>query len=746
MIFADIIVDISHEKLDRPFQYIIPESLEDKILIGSAVKIPFGKGNRIIPGYVIGITEIPSWEVDKMKEILSVEEKKITLESELIQIAWFIRETCGATMNQALKTVIPVKSKTKEIEKAEISLAQDYQTTEKWQELLEHYQKKHAAVRIRLVEALMKQTVLNQEYVKNVLKISSSVLKEMEKGNIITVKRTRTYRNPLTFLDDYRTDTDKDADVSLNEGQKQIVESICSDSSMVHLIHGITGSGKTRIYMELIRRTLLEGKQAIIMIPEISLTYQTVKRFFDVFGDRVSIIHSRLSPGERYDQLERARHGDIDIMIGPRSAVFTPFSNIGVIIIDEEHESSYKSETIPKYHARETAIFRAGLHHARVILGSATPSVESYYKALHGEYRLHTLSFRASGAVAQVSVADLRAELEAGNKSIFSRRLASLIEDRLAKKEQIMLFLNRRGYAGFVNCRKCGEVLQCPHCDISLTYHNGERLTCHYCGYTTRMPQLCPSCHSRYIAPFGTGTEKVEALVHKQFPSARVLRMDADTTAAKGSHERILSQFAAHQADILIGTQMIVKGHDFPLVTLVGIIAADLSLYAQDYRASERTFQLLTQAIGRAGRKSDHGEAVIQTYHPENYSIVAASRQDYKEFYNQEILYRTISGYPPVMQMMAILITSDQREDGRAAGEWLKTELEHMQEADCHVIGPVDAGIFKLKDRYRTVLYLKHSDIHALTGIKNRLELKLKTCKTAEHTDIYFDLNPMTGY
>lgn len=746
MIFADIIVDISHEKLDRPFQYIIPESLEDKILIGSAVKIPFGKGNRIIPGYVIGITEIPSWEVDKMKEILSVEEKKITLESELIQIAWFIRETCGATMNQALKTVIPVKSKTKEIEKAEISLAQDYQTPEKWQELLEHYQKKHAAVRIRLVEALMKQTVLNQEYVKNVLKISSSVLKEMEKGNIITVKRTRTYRNPLTFLDDYRTDTDKDADVSLNEGQKQIVESICSDSSMVHLIHGITGSGKTRIYMELIRRTLLEGKQAIIMIPEISLTYQTVKHFFDVFGDRVSIIHSRLSPGERYDQLERARHGDIDIMIGPRSAVFTPFSNIGVIIIDEEHESSYKSETIPKYHARETAIFRAGLHHARVILGSATPSVESYYKALHGEYRLHTLSFRASGAVAQVSVADLRAELEAGNKSIFSRRLASLIEDRLAKKEQIILFLNRRGYAGFVNCRKCGEVLQCPHCDISLTYHNGERLTCHYCGYTTRMPQLCPSCHSRYIAPFGTGTEKVEALVHKQFPSARVLRMDADTTAAKGSHERILSQFAAHQADILIGTQMIVKGHDFPLVTLVGIIAADLSLYAQDYRASERTFQLLTQAIGRAGRKSDHGEAVIQTYHPENYSIVAASRQDYKEFYNQEILYRTISGYPPVMQMMAILITSDQIEDGRAAGEWLKTELEHMQEADCHVIGPVDAGIFKLKDRYRTVLYLKHSDIHALTGIKNRLELKLKTCKTAEHTDIYFDLNPMTGY
>lgn len=746
MIFADIIVDISHEKLDRPFQYIIPESLEDKILIGSAVKIPFGKGNRIIPGYVIGITEIPSWEVDKMKEILSVEEKKITLESELIQIAWFIRETCGATMNQALKTVIPVKSKTKEIEKSEISLAQDYQTPEKWQELLEHYQKKHAAVRIRLVEALMKQTVLNQEYVKNVLKISSSVLKEMEKGNIITVKRTRTYRNPLTFLDDYRTDTDKDADVSLNEGQKQIVESICSDSSMVHLIHGITGSGKTRIYMELIRRTLLEGKQAIIMIPEISLTYQTVKRFFDVFGDRVSIIHSRLSPGERYDQLERARHGDIDIMIGPRSAVFTPFSNIGVIIIDEEHESSYKSETIPKYHARETAIFRAGLHHARVILGSATPSVESYYKALQGEYRLHTLSFRASGAVAQVSVADLRAELEAGNKSIFSRRLASLIEDRLAKEEQIMLFLNRRGYAGFVNCRKCGEVLQCPHCDISLTYHNGERLTCHYCGYTTRMPQLCPSCHSRYIAPFGTGTEKVEALVHKQFPSARVLRMDADTTAAKGSHERILSQFAAHQADILIGTQMIVKGHDFPLVTLVGIIAADLSLYAQDYRASERTFQLLTQAIGRAGRKSDHGEAVIQTYHPENYSIVAASRQDYKEFYNQEILYRTISGYPPVMQMMAILITSDQIEDGRAAGEWLKTELEHMQEADCHMIGPVDAGIFKLKDRYRTVLYLKHSDIHALTGIKNRLELKLKTCKTAEHTDIYFDLNPMTGY
>lgn len=737
MIFADIIVDISHEKLDRPFQYIIPESLEDKILIGSAVKIPFGKGNRIIPGYVIGITEIPSWEVDKMKEILSVEEKKITLESELIQIAWFIRETCGATMNQALKTVIPVKSKTKEIEKSEISLAQDYQTPEKWQELLEHYQKKHAAVRIRLVEALMKQTVLNQEYVKNVLKISSSVLKEMEKGNIITVKRTRTYRNPLTFLDDYRTDTDKDADVSLNEGQKQIVESICSDSSMVHLIHGITGSGKTRIYMELIRRTLLEGKQAIIMIPEISLTYQTVKRFFDVFGERVSIIHSRLSPGERYDQLERARHGDIDIMIGPRSAVFTPFSNIGVIIIDEEHESSYKSETIPKYHARETAIFRAGLHHARVILGSATPSVESYYKALHGEYRLHTLSFRASGAVAQVSVADLRAELEAGNKSIFSRRLASLIEDRLAKKEQIMLFLNRRGYAGFVNCRKCGEVLQCPHCDISLTYHSGERLACHYCGYTTRMPQLCPSCHSRYIAPFGTGTEKVEALVHKQFPSARVLRMDADTTAAKGSHERILSQFAAHQADILIGTQMIVKGHDFPGVTLVGILAADLSLNTPDYRSAERTFQLLTQAAGRAGRAGKHGDVVIQTYRPEHYAVQAAAAQNYELFYSHEINYRRLLHYPPVCQMAAVYFACG---DEAVLDECAEMAARRLREsAEC--IGPVPAPVYKVNDIYRKILYIKCEKCAILDQIRGQIETLAAADTKWQAVQIQYDIS-----
>ncbi len=765
MIFADIIVDISHEDLDRSFQYIIPKELEEKIYVGVLVKIPFGRGNRIISGYVVGITKKPAWEISKMKKILEIEEQKVPVETELIALAGFIRENYGATMNQALKTVIPVRQKTKAVENKMILLAEDYKDSEKFSELLALCEKKHALARLRLLKEFLQKKELDYSYAVNILKVSAASVKELEKQGVIKVDRQTVYRNPLTFLEDFDRQPAVETELELNEEQKKIVEDIGKSEKRVHLIYGITGSGKTRVYIELIKETIRAGKQAIVMIPEISLTYQTVKRFSDVFGSRVSIINSKLSAGERYDQFERAKKGEIDIMIGPRSALFTPFSKTGIIIIDEEHESSYKSETVPKYHARETAVYRAKLCGAKLVLGSATPSVAAYYRALQGEYVLHKLEKRAAGQIAKVSVVDLRRELSEGNKTIFSRRLNNLILDRLEKKEQIMLFINRRGYAGFVSCRSCGEAIKCPHCDVSLTYHSKKNsikensikensikensaegnLICHYCGYTLPMPKYCPNCASPYIAGFGTGTQKVEEQVKKYYPNARVLRMDTDTTSTKGGHERIIRAFAEHKADILIGTQMIVKGHDFPLVTLVGIIAADLSLYAPDYRASERTFQLLTQAEGRAGRHERYGEAVIQTYQPENASIVSAAAQNYEQFYEKEILYRTIMEYPPVIHMMAILITSKKKEDGAVLCEKIKKIIEEEKES-YRIIGPAQANIFKIKDIYRRVIYIKHAQKEKIISLKNTIEEKIKAEVKLRKADILFDLNPMNGY
>lgn len=746
MIFADIIVDISHEDLDRCFQYIIPEEMEDKIYVGVMVKIPFGRGNRVISGYVVGITEKPALEVLKMKEILEIQEGKVPVESELISLAWFIRENYGATMNQALKTVIPVKQKTKSLEQRRILLMEEYAgSREKLSELIRVCERKHAVARVRFLKEFLQREEMDYSEAINNLKVSAALIRDMENQGVVRIDTRTVYRNPIRFLEDYNESNVLREEPELNEEQKRVIEEISRSDRPVHLIHGITGSGKTRVYIELIKEVVNAGKQAIVMIPEISLTYQTVKRFSDVFGSRVSIINSKLSAGERYDQFERAKKGDIDIMIGPRSAVFTPFSKTGIIIIDEEHESSYKSESIPKYHARETAICRAGICGAKVVLGSATPSIDAYYRACRGEYVLHKLEKRAAGHMAQVSVVDLREELAEGNKTIFSRKLNDLILDRLKKKEQIMLFINRRGYAGFVSCRSCGEVIKCPHCDVSLTYHSEGRLTCHYCGYSVPMPKLCPKCGSKYIARFGTGTEKVEEMVKKYYPSARVLRMDTDTTSGKGGHERIIRAFAAHEADILIGTQMIVKGHDFPLVTLVGILAADLSLYASDYRASERTFQLLTQAEGRAGRKSECGQAVIQTYNPENFSIIAAAHQDYEQFYEKEVLYRTLMEYPPVVFMMAILVTSEQEEEGIRLCNKIRQMIDSREEI-FSVIGPARANISKINDIYRKVIYIKNPDKNKIIYLKNIIEEELKAENKTIKAEASFDLNPVNGY
>ena len=558
---------------------------------------------------------------------------------------------------------------------------------------------------------------------------------------IVEVRSEDMYRNPVRNVSGERKH------IELNEQQKNAVDKIISDYDngdyKTYLLHGVTGSGKTEVYLAAIEHVLSQGRQAIVLIPEIALTFQTVQRFYHRFGDKVSIMNSRMSKGERYDQFLRAQRGDISVMIGPRSALFTPFSNIGLIVIDEEHEGAYKSETVPRYHAREVACHIAEEAGASVILGSATPSMESYYAAMNGYIELIKLDSRAgSGELPSVDIVDLREELRLGNRTIFSNRLRELMSDRLAKHEQIMLFLNKRGVAGFISCRSCGKVMKCPHCDVSLTEHADGRLMCHYCGYTTPKITVCPSCGSRYVSGFRAGTEGVEAQVKKTFPQARVLRMDMDTTRGKDGHEKILSEFANGNANILIGTQMIVKGHDFPNVTLMGVLAADMSLYASDYRAAERTFQLLTQAAGRAGRAEKSGNVVIQTYTPEHFSIVSAANQDYNAFYEQEIAYRKLCGYPPVDNLMKIMLSSPDEILLTKSAVWVKAFVDN----NCMVeglmcIGPADAPIYKIKDVYSKIIYVKHKNREVLTDIYEKLDVNIVGSQAFRDVFVQYDIN-----
>ncbi|MDD2972643.1 MAG: primosomal protein N' [Lachnospiraceae bacterium] len=741
--YADIIVDISHEKVDRPFQYCIPEKLRGRILIGMEVTIPFGRGNSTRSGYVIAITDQSSFEESKLKSILGIKNDRMGMETDLIRLAAWMREQYGSTMIAALKTVLPVKQKTKFMEKKSVQLKMP---EEEAREELRIFQKKHQVARARLLEALLEEKKLSQELVTGKLHVPVKTIQSMEEMGILRMESENVYRNPVKYNTQIQ---DKIEDKKeLSEEQRRIVDEIREDARQerlgTYLIRGITGSGKTEVYMELIQGMITEGKQAIVLIPEIALTYQTLLRFYRRFGDRVSVMNSKLSSGERFDQFERARLGEIDIMIGPRSALFTPFQNLGIIIIDEEHENSYKSETMPRYHAREVAFQIAKTHHAGVVMGSATPSLEAYHMAQSGVCKLYELTKRLTGGtLPTVYTIDLREELKMGNRSIFSRKLQKLIQDRLEKKEQSILFLNRRGYAGFISCRSCGHVMKCPHCDVALSEHRNGKLVCHYCGYEEPMVHKCPECGSPFIAGFKAGTQQIVESLHRLYPEARVLRMDADTTRQKDSYDNILSAFANEEADILVGTQMIVKGHDFPNVTLVGVLAADLSLHANDYRAGERTFQLLTQAVGRAGRGSKAGEAVIQTYQPEHYSVVYAARQDYQGFYQEEMLYREMLRYPPVAQMMVLLISSRTEEAGMELA--VKIAGKITDEAGLQVIGPAPATLGKINDIYRTVLYVKHREKEQLIMMKDRIEQYVETLEL-KNESLQFDFNPMNAY
>lgn len=744
--YADIIVDITHEQLDKAFQYRVPPELEAVVEEGMLVNIPFGNGNRMITGYIIELGDEPKFDVNRIKNIDSIVPDKVQAVGRMIKLAAWLKHNYGSTMNQALRTVIPVRDKIRQKEKKFVRLVADVETAEQQAEELEG--KKRGVARARLLRALIEEPVIEYDIVKTKLNILASTVKSLENAGLVTVETESFYRNPI------KAGEKTEKRVILNEQQRFAVDTFIKDYDegirKAYLIHGITGSGKTVCYMDMIEHVIKDGKQVIMLIPEIALTFQTVQRFYRRFGDRVSIMNSRMSKGERYDQFLRAMRGEIDIMIGPRSALFTPFAHLGLIVIDEEHESAYKSDVTPRYHARETAVYIAKEVGASVVLGSATPSMEAYYRAKSGEYTLLELDKRATGAqLPGIHIVDLREELKNGNRSIFSVKLQELIRDRLSKKQQIMLFLNKRGYAGFVSCRSCGYVIKCPHCDISLTEHNNGKMMCHYCGYEQPKVTVCPHCGSKYISGFRAGTQQVEEMIKKMFPTAGVLRMDMDTTTKKESYENILSAFADREADILVGTQMIVKGHDFPAVTLVGVLAADMSLYASDYRSAERTFQLLVQAAGRAGRAENAGEVVIQTYNPDNYSIVAAGKQDYGMFYDEEIAYRKIMGYPPVQHLLKVSFSSESEEKliiaceeiselrggniqenhSEISGAVVKNACEAETE-NLFITGPVNAPIYRINDVYTKILYVKSASYEALTDYKDLIEIYvLDNCK-----------------
>ena len=743
--YADIIIDISHEALDKVFQYRVPLSLWEEVRPGSRVFVPFGRGNRETEGYVIAIRQEADYEESKIKEILRVNTEGISVESELIQVASFLKEKYGSTMIQALRTVLPVKTKMKPKEEVFITLSIEKDTA---QQLLCEWERKHFAARARFLSTLLKKERMRKEEAVKTCNFPLKELRKLSEQGIIKLESRIKYRKPFPEL------VTRKQGWPLNDEQRAIVDNFKEEyrkgERRTYLLYGITGSGKTEVYLSLINEVLAAGRQVIVLIPEISLTYQTVRRFYERFGERIAVINSRMSKGEKSDACERIRAGEADVIIGARSALFAPAERLGLIVIDEEHDGAYKSDTSPKYHARDTAIYRAKLCGASVVLGSATPSVEAYAHALNGEYQLWTLKKRAGNAILpKTQIVDLREEFKKGNRSIFSEELHKKITECLERKEQIMLFLNRRGFAGFVSCRACGQVIKCPHCDVTLTYHRNGKLRCHYCGHEEVFTKQCPICKSPHVAAFGLGTEKVEAALHQEFPAARVLRMDMDTTKRKHAHEEMLAAFAAGKADILLGTQMIVKGHDYANVTLVGILAADLSLHEQDFRSGEKTFQLLCQAAGRAGRGEKAGNVIIQTYSPEHYAIVAAARHSYENFFKEEYTYRKLMAYPPCAHMLVILIQSGDESQSIIAMLRIEKIIEQSQSEESNpiqILNPGQASLSKLKDVYRQVLYLKHKEEERLLDLKRRLEPVLEKHPMFAGISIQFDFDPLSHY
>ena len=783
MFIAQVIVDVPTMQTDQPYSYLIPENLSDVVSVGMRVEVPFGNGNRHIQGFVLAIEQVHPEKMtqDKieLKPLIRCLDLQPVLNEELLQLADYMKETTFAFKITCLQTMLPallkasydkqfrlLNPKAKVASYFQESAVLSFAEAEEKQLLaelkkavqaeevrLEYLVKNKNQVKtIRYVRPLLSQedyeqlqlqqsktAVRKQELLQQLAtlaylpvkyyterKISTSVLNQAQEQGWLAFEEVEAYRDPFanqTF--------EKTAHLALNESQQYACDTILqanqAKDAKTFLLEGITGSGKTEVYLQIIDKVLKNGQTAMMLVPEISLTPQMVERFKGRFGDLVAVLHSGLSQGEKYDEWRKIERKEAQVVVGARSAVFAPLENIGVIIIDEEHESSYKQDEAPRYHARDIAIWRGQFHHCPIVLGSATPSLESRARAQKNVYQLLTLSKRANpnAKLPQVEIVDMKNEAKNPKTQTFSQILQDKIADRLAKKEQIVLLLNRRGYSSFVMCRDCGYVLPCPNCDISLTLHmDVKKMRCHYCGHEEAIPHTCPMCGSRKIRYYGTGTQKIEEEALELFPEARIIRMDVDTTRKKGAHERLLKAFGEKKADILLGTQMIAKGLDFPDITLVGVLNADTSLNLPNFRSSERTFQLLTQVSGRAGRAHKAGEVVIQTFNPEHHAITLAQSQNYEQFYLQEMFIRHQGGYPPYYFTVKITCTHEVEQVAAKMSFAIYNQLKDHLSPQAIFLGPSPSAIMRVKNKYYYQMIIKYKHEPHLSALLKDILMK----------------------
>lgn len=811
---AQVVLYKSTRQFDKPFTYIVPSALSDIAKVGMRVSVPFGAANRTLEGIIVKLEEVekvdklkqitnvidetPSFDKNMialaswmktryictygdvfkamtppgigLKSTLQLEltgVKGIELNDKEVAIVNYLLSKSGSTDIETLKNDLNIRNVKAIINKLEnkgvIKTFEDISRSVKEKTVRVAYLNKdineiieeieNSSIKriqqIKVLELLMEVEYVSVQDILTFCAVSISVVNTLHKKGYIAFKDIEIIRTietpnvikskPLEPTDEQKAILDKLKEYADNNIFKSV------------LLHGITGSGKTEVYLQLIDHCLKLDKDAIVLVPEISLTPQMVERFKGRFGEAVAVIHSRLSPGERYDQWRMIRDGKIKVAVGARSAVFAPFKNLGAIIIDEEHESSYKSEVTPKYHAREVAYVRCKLSNSILVLGSATPSIETYYSAKNNKIELFELNKRANNMVLpKVEIIDMREELNQGNRSIFSRRLAKEMQLNLDKKEQTILFLNRRGHSSFILCRSCGITLMCPNCNVSLTHHSkDQRLICHYCGYTLKTPKQCPKCNSSHIRHFGTGTQKVEEQVRKEFQTSSVIRMDMDTTTGKNSHRDILSKFKDEGVDILVGTQMIAKGHDFPKVTLVGVLAADSLLNTGDFRATEKTFQLLTQVAGRAGRAELAGRVIVQTYDTDNFSILCASNHDYKDFYEKEIALRYRLGFPPFTNIASLIITGKNdevvHETAQKIAKNISEQIEYYK-FDMLSLGPARAPITKINDKYRWRIIIKCANMDKMIRILTNISDGYYDKKNDGNIGLSIEINPLNMY
>ena len=736
---AEIVINRSAKRLNRTFDYSIPKELEELVMVGSTVLVPFGKSSNLEEGYVIGIKDSTTYEV---KEIAKI---KNNLTSRQINLAKWMAKKYFCNISDCIKQMLTpgTKSKTTSIQDKTINIVYLKKDIDEIQfdiEVGKIKSEKHKKV----LQFLKNNEGVTIPEIEMFTGATRAIVKTLEKNGYVEIVEKKVERDPLA-----NKEVEKTQNLKLTEEQQKAFEEVKTkineNEYEEFLLYGVTGSGKTEVYLQLIGEALKQNKTAIILVPEISLTPQIINRFIARFSkEEIAVLHSKLSIGERYDEWNKIKENKAKIIIGARSAIFAPTENIGIIIIDEEHDSSYKSEAIPKYDAKEIARKIAKENNCPLLLGSATPDINTYYNAQNGKIKLLQLTKRANDSkLPEVEIVDLKMELANGNRSMLSVDLHDAIEKNLKEKHQTILFLNRRGYSTFIMCRECGHTIKCKNCNISLTYHKSEnKLKCHYCGHEEKVVTVCPECHSTKIRYFGTGTQKLEQEINKIFPEASTIRMDIDTVTKKNSHEEILKQFQNDNIDILIGTQMVVKGHHFPNVTLVGVIAADSSLNIDDYRANERTFQLLTQVAGRAGREKLEGQVIIQTYTPDNFSIQCAKAQNYEMFYDTEIALRKQLKYPPFCDIILIEFNSLSEKEIKEVAEKTFTYLQNnLNEQEFKVLRPMPSPIDKIQNRFRWRIIIKGNMTENANTILNDC-LKTIYNQNYKNTRVSINLNP----